>query len=147
MTIQEGQERLARAMLKPVNPAAIILLGVFTIVWGFWVGNPFWTIFTHAPLYSFMSSVAPEWVWGLFAAGTGLVISHGAINRQVGRLILGAKVGGFFWLIVSIMFFLGDWMNTGGITTLVLSIYSIFIYLNLKVNREHVDHKDELFTH
>lgn len=145
MTLQEGQEKLAEAMLRPINPTAIILLGVFTVVWGFWVGNPFWSVFTQAPLYSFMS-FAPEPVWGLVAIAVGVVISHGAFTRKVRALILGSKVGGIFWFVVSIMFFLGDWMNTGGITTLVLSVYSFFIYLNLKVNSQHVEHRDELFS-
>lgn len=145
MTLQEGQERLAEAMLKPVNPAAIILLGIFTVVWGFWVGNPFWNLFAHAPLYSFMG-FAPEAAWGLVATAAGLVISHGAFTRRVGALILGARVGGIFWFVVSIMFFLGDWMNTGGITALLLSVYSFFIYLNLKVNVKHGTSRDDLFT-
>lgn len=145
MTITEGQERLAQAMLKPVNPAAIILLGVFTVVWGFWVGNPFWNVFTHAALYSFMQFI-PEAVWGVVAVAAGVVISHGAFTRKVGSLILGAKVGGIFWFVVSIMFFIGDWMNTGGITALLLCIYSMFIYLNLKVNSKHGASKDDLFS-
>jgi len=145
MTIKEGQVRLAEAMLRPVNPTAIILLGVFTIAWGFWVGNPFWNVFTHARLYSFMN-FAPEPVWGLIAAAAGVVISHGAVTKRVGALILGAKTGGLFWLLVSIFFFMGDWMNTGGITALILSIYSFFIYLNLKVNSKAGLTADDLFV-
>lgn len=143
MTIQEGQERLATAMLRPVNPTAIILLGVFTIIWGVWVGNPFWAVFS-SPLYSLMTFL-PEAVWGFISVVAGIVICHGAITRRVASLILGARVGGLFWLVVSILYFIGDWVHTGGITALLLSIYSFFIYLNLKVNSKHVDDYEELF--
>lgn len=145
MSITEGQEKLARAMLRPVNPVAIILLGIFTIVWGFWVGNPFWNLFAHAASYSVMDFM-PEWLWGLIALVVGVVISYGAFTRTIPSLILGSKVGGLFWFVISIMFFLGDWMNTGGITALLLSVYSTFIYLNLKVNSQICEHHDDLFS-
>jgi len=146
MTIKEGQERLAEAMLRPVNPTAIILLGVFTVVWGFWVGNPFWDIFPGRPLYSFMQFM-PEAVWGLLATAVGVVISHGAFTRTLPSLILGARVGGIYWFVVSLMLFIGDWQSTGGINAMVLAVYSAFIYVNLKVNHAHVEHENELFTH
>jgi len=143
--MERGQERLAEAMLRPINPAAIILLGVFTLIWGLWVGNPFWEVFPTAKMFSFMS-LAPEAVWGVMALSAGTIISHGAITRKPGALILGAQTGGFFWLLVSLMYFVGDWMNTGGIMTLLLSVYSMFIYLNLKVNIKHVERKEDLFA-
>lgn len=145
MTIQEGQERLAEAMLRPINPTAIILLGIFTIIWGCWVGNPFWTVFTTAPLYSFMNFM-PEAAWGLVAIACGIIITHGAYTKRVGSLILGSRVGGIYWFVVAIMFFLGDWQNTGGITALLLSIYSVFIHVNLKVNTRDNKSKDDLFV-
>lgn len=144
MTIKEGQERLAQAMLKPVNPTAIILLGVFTIVWGLWLASPFWTVFTSAPLYSFMNFVS-EAVWGVIAIACGLIITHGALTRTVASLILGSRTGGIFWFVVSIMFFLGDWHNTGGITALLLAVYAFFIHLNLKVNSKVIGNCNDLF--
>lgn len=143
--IRRGERKLAKAMLKPVNPTAIILLGVFTLVWGFWVGNPFWEVFSQAHMYSLLS-FAPEWAWGLFAGISGIVICHGAFTRAIGSLILGAKVGGFFWLVVSLLFIAGNWMDPGGITALLLAVYSFFIYLNLKVNRDHCVDDSELFS-
>lgn len=146
MSFSGGQEKLANAMLKPINPAMIVLLGVFTIVWGFWVGNPFWDVFPHATLYSAMVFMS-EGSWGLIATAAGIIICHGAFTRKVGALILGAATGGVFWMVVSLMFFIGDWMNTGGITALTISIYCACIYLNLKVNCKHMDkHKDDLFV-
>ena len=133
--IKYGQERLAEAMLKPVNPALVILLGVFTVVWGIWVGNPFWDVFTRAALYSVMNFM-PEWTWGLIAVVSGIAICYGAIRRSTKSLIWGARIGGAFWLAVTLMYFLGDWMSTGGITALVLAIYCGVLYLNFRVNNK-----------
>jgi hypothetical protein len=41
-----------------------------------------------------------------------------------------------YWLMVSVMFFAGDWQNTGGITAATLAVYCGFIWLNLRVNRD-----------
>lgn len=36
--------------------------------------------------------------------------------------------------MISIFYFMGDPLNTGGITALIFSIYAAFVYLNIKVN-------------
>lgn len=125
---------IARALLRPINPTLIVLLGVYTIVWGFWVANPFWEVFTHAQLYSALLAVFPEYVWGTIAIICGIVISYGAVKRSYSALTRGALFGGWFWFIVSIFYFVGDAANTGGITALIFAIYGGFVYVNLRVN-------------
>jgi hypothetical protein len=46
------------------------IIGVATVVWGAWVGNPFWDAFSIAPHAQFLE-LAPEWVWGLFIGVLG----------------------------------------------------------------------------
>lgn len=126
-------------MLQPINTAAVILLGLYTTAWGFWVGNPFWTVFDQAPLYDLMQRLAPEWGWGLLALCVGILMVYGVIRHSYRSLITGALVGYFHWLLIAIMYFGGDWQNTGGITALVIAIYCGFIWLNITKNKEHLN--------
>lgn len=122
------------ALLRPINPAAVIFLGVYTVIWGFWVANPFWEVFTQAELYGILATIAPEAFWGMLAITCGLVTCYGAIKRRYRPLARGAIVAGWHWFMISVFYFLGDPLNTGGITALVFGIYAVFVFLNLRVN-------------
>jgi len=125
---------LAQALLKPVNTAAIILLGIYTVLWGFWIGNPWWDVFGTAPIYREMSHIAPEWVWGTVAIVCGLMTAYGAWRPSYRTLTIGSGIAFAHWLTIAIFYFIGDWHNTGGITSLTFAIYAAFIYLNIRVN-------------
>lgn len=134
MTLHEGTERLAQALLLPINPAAVIILGIYTIVWGVWVANPFWSVFSQAELYGVLATVAPEWFWGCLAIVVGSICTYGAIKRRYGPLVRGAVLSGWHWMMIAVFYFMGDFFNTGGITALVFAVYAGFIYVNLRVN-------------
>lgn len=133
------KERFVQALLLPINPALIVLLGIYTVVWGFWIANPFWTVFTQAPLYSAMAGFAPEWAWGGVALITGTVVTMGAVKRSYRALTRGAAVAFFHWFLIALMYFAGDPLSTGGITSLVIALYAAVVYLNIRVNFK--DHK------
>lgn len=135
------RDKLARSLLKPINPSIIIILGVYTILWGVWIINPLWTVFSHAALYSAMDAIAPEWWWGSVAIISGLVITRGALKPSYHNLHLGSFVACLHWLAIAILYFAGDWMNTGGITSLTFAFYSGIVWLNVKVNKEHYDNQ------
>lgn len=141
MNVKEAPRSLAHALLLPINPAAVIILGIYTVIWGIWVANPFWTVFTQAPLYSALAAFAPEPFWGCLAIACGCVTTWGAIKRYYRPLIYGATVACWHWSMIAVFYFMGDWHNTGGITALVLAVYAAFIYLNIRVN--HKGHKDD----
>jgi len=131
-------EKLAARLLMPINTSAILLLGVYTIVWGFWVGNPFWDVFTYSDLYRQMAVMAPEWVWGMVGMLTGGVTCWGVLRPSYYSLLTGAAVVGLFWLMITFLYFFGAWQSTGGPTALLLTIYGFFIYLNIKVNKSRL---------
>lgn len=118
----------------PINPAAVILLGIYTVVWGIWVANPFWNVFGQAQLYGTLAAVAPEVFWGCLAMVCGSITTYGAIKRKYGALVRGTLTAGWHWSMISVFYFLGDPLNTGGITALTFAIYAAFIYLNIRVN-------------
>lgn len=132
--MKEGKKRLAEALLLPINPALIVLLGIFTMVWGAWLANPFWTVFTQAPLYNYMASFAPEWAWGGIAVAVGVVICYGAVQRSYRALTTGAGVAFIHWFLIACMYFAGDPLNTGGITALTIALYAAVVYLNIRIN-------------
>lgn len=145
MTFSEGQEKLARALLRPINPAVAVLLGFYTTLWGLWIANPFWTVFTQAPLYNALEQAwvvkwamvvgfSPEAFWGMIAIICGLFIMHGAMKRSYRSLIRGATIACIHWLTIAILYFMGDWQNTGGITSLIFAVYGAFLWVNVRVN-------------
>lgn len=128
-------EGVKQAMFRPINKAAISIMAVFTLLWGVWVGNPWWSVFNQADIFNAMQFLAPEYVWGLGALAVGVTMLHGVIKMSYNSLRLGAQTGFYFWLFASINFFIGDWKNTGGITLLMIAIYCGYIALNLAINK------------
>ena len=139
MTLKEAPKNIAHALLLPINPAAVIILGLYTTVWGLWLANPFWSVFSQAPLYDVLATVPPdvfpaEFFWGTIAIVCGCIITYGAYKRYYRPLIIGASVATWHWLMIAVFYFWGDWQNTGGITSLMLAVYGAFIYLNVRTN-------------
>lgn len=140
-----NKEHLAGALLKPINPAASVILGVYTVLWGLWVVNPLWSVFARAPLYSVMAQLAPEWVWGCFALICGSLMIYGATKRSYRALTNGAGIVNFHWTIVGLCYLFGDWQSTGGITALCIAFYAGFVYLNIRVNYKGKKHLPTTF--
>lgn len=129
-------DKLKQAMFRPINTAAISIMGIFSILWGLWVANPFWTVFDQAQIFSFMTIIMPEWGWGLAAIAVGAFMVNGVIKNSYRSLISGALSGFYFWLFGCLNFFIGDWQNTGGVTLFMIAMYCAYIALNLRINKE-----------
>jgi len=128
--------RLQRDILQPINPAAILILGIFTTLWGLWVASPFWDVFTSAYAYEYFM-IFPEWVWGVTSILAGIGIINGVVRSSYHSLTTGALIGFAQWFIVCVFFFAGDWHNAGGLTYLMIAVYSAFVWLNLRVNKNY----------
>lgn len=126
---------LARRLMQPINPSLVALLGGYTFLWGLWLLSPWWHVFERAPLYSKMA-VFPEWVWGAVAVYSGLELLRGVIRSKNKDLRRGAFIGYIHWLVITFMYFWGDWHNTGGITSMTVSLYCFVIYLNYRRNKD-----------
>ncbi len=133
------REKIARALLRPINPSVIIILGIYTVVWGLWIVNPFWSVFSHAPLYAAMAAFASEYFWGWTAIISGLFIIRGALKPSYYNIQLGAFIGFFHWIVITVFYFAADWQSTGGITSLTFAVYSAIVWLNIKVNRANYE--------
>jgi len=129
------REKIAVQLTKPINPSVIIILGVYTVLWGIWIINPWFSVFHTAPLFSAMANIAGEWFWGGVAIIAGLVISRGALKPSYANLHFGAFVACLQWLSISILYFACDWHNTGGLTAMTFAVYAAVIWVNIKVNK------------
>lgn len=136
--VRRALETFAHAAIKPVTSAVVIILGCYTVLWGFWVANPFWSVFEQAPLYQELAQLAPELFWGLLAMFCGAITIWGALRRSYRALNTGAIIAGWHWTMIAIFYLLGDWQNTGGITAGALAVYAAFVYLNIKINHKNL---------
>jgi hypothetical protein len=141
-----SQQKIAESLLRPINPTVIIILGIYTLAWGLWIFSPFWTVFTQAPLYSAMASIAGEYFWGAIAMASGAVIIRGALKPSYKNIQLGSFIAFFHWFVISILYFIGDWTSTGGLSSLTFAFYSALVWVNIKINRKHYDKMNEYFA-
>jgi hypothetical protein len=96
-----------------------LIVGVYTIGWGLWVGNPFWDAFTPGMgLYSEMSDFMPEWAWGLHAIVIGAAIIYGNVAYWPRGIMWGYIAGTYHWAMVAAFYAMGDWRNTACFTAL-----------------------------
>jgi hypothetical protein len=131
-----GLKRLLREILAPINTAAIMILGVFTVLWGLWVFVPFWDVFSRAAAFHYFL-ILPEFFWGGVAISAGMAMVYGVLKSSYKSLTTGAMVGFFHWFVICVFFFAGDWQNVGGVTYMMISVYCAFIWLNLRVNKKN----------
>lgn len=136
--IDRRREKLAERLSQPINTAAIVLMGIFSILWGLWVANPFWTSFDEAKKYSWLKDVMPEWAWGAVAIVVGGVITFGVIKNSFQSLSTGALTGAMYWGVVSTGYYIGDWRDTAGLTKTMICFYCAFIFLNIRMNRDRL---------
>lgn len=130
--------RLAAQLIQPLRPLAIIVLGVYTLVWGIWVIEPAWNAIGHGQVFKVMSSLFPEYVWGTLGILIGIVLLFGLIIKSYQVLVVGSTLSGWFWGLITLLLFFGDWHSVLGWTALVFAIHASFIYLNIKINRDIV---------
>lgn len=127
-------ERIARGLLRPINPYAVSILGLLTFTWGLWVINPLWTVFTQAPIYAKAEQFAPEWAWGLWATLCGACLLWAVSTGRFRIVTYALAFAAWHWCTVAGMLWWGDWQNTAGLTYTYVGIYSIYCYLNIKQN-------------
>lgn len=130
-------EGIKEAMFRPINKAASGILGVLSLLWGFWVANPFWSVFNSAEVYEILNWLAAEWVWGIIPMFIGFAMLFGMKRDKFNFLLYGNQAGFYYWLFASICFFIGDWHNTAGVVYLIIAIYSGYVALNLSINKDY----------
>lgn len=135
-------DEMARGLRKPINTAAISIMGVYTFVWGLWLALP-WQTFVRSPIYDLMSNLAPELVWGIAAMCIGAVILYGVWNSTYKALLRGALAGFYYWFVVSGFYLIGSWESVGWINAFMVAVYCAFVAINLRVNKSSLHDNKE----
>lgn len=139
MTIAEKQgAKFAERLSKPINTAAIIIMGVYTSLWGLWVGCPAWSTFNEGRQYDWLGRVMPEYGWGLIALTVGAVMIYGVLRNSYRSLSAGSLVGATYWGLIATGYYIGDWRDTAGLTKTMICLYCAFIFLNIRMNRDRL---------
>lgn len=125
---------LARGLLRPVNPYVATLLGLMTFFWGLFVLCPMFDVFTTAPVFVKALQFAPEWAWASWATACGAVMLFAMYRGPVKLVNFSLGFATWHWLVVSGMFWWGDWQNTAGFTYGCIGVYAAFLWLNIKGN-------------
>lgn len=126
-------DKVALGLLRPINPFATLILGIFTATWGIMLLMP-WRSFDSAKLFSKAAEFAPEWAWGTWATACGLFIIFAVFKGFYVILSKSLAFAIWHWVTVSGMLWWGDWTNMGGITYTFVGIYCIYCYMNIKIN-------------
>jgi len=131
-------DEIARGLRKPINTAAISIMGAYTFVWGLWLTLP-WSTFDRSVIYEYMERLAPEIVWGIVAMLIGLFMLRGVWKQSYRALHTGAAAGFYYWLVIAVFYILGSWQSVGWINSFMVSLYCAFVAINLRVNKKFID--------
>jgi NhaP-type Na+/H+ or K+/H+ antiporter len=127
-------DRLAERLLQPVNTSVISILGVFNILFGFWITLPFRSFDVDYDLL-------PELFLGPSTMFVGLIIVYASFKENMDILRIGTGAGFFEWVALMGVFIYMDWRSPWWIVALMIGSYCGFVYTNLKVNSNNLLNK------
>lgn len=108
-----------------------ILCGAETLLWGFWLGAPWWEVFPVSEAFHWMAGFAPEWLWGLFMMGLGSTQLYFAIHwRQPRARAALALLSMLCWTLIVLAFALGNWRSTATPAYLFFVAAQALIYVD-----------------
>lgn len=128
-------DKAASKMLSPINTMAVSILGFFNILLGLWISLPFDSLI--------FSQGFPEWTVASVMMIIGYFIASGSIGQRYRTLVIGTQLSFYFWFLsVGVLLYL-QWQNPAWIVALMISMYSAFVAINIKVNRENLPFKKQ----
>lgn len=122
---------------SPATVSPEIIVSTTLIWWGAWLANPFWVAFTPPNIFSGLSAIADEAMWGLMALALGslhlwmLLVDDGSATRL--RWRRAVVVGEFaFWMLVSFGY-LAHWRSTAMVIYPGMTLLCAWVYLRMAV--------------
>jgi hypothetical protein len=114
-------------MKKPLELMSAITL----IIWGVWVGCPFFDSFQVSNVFHMMEKVAPEWLWGTFILLLGITKLLIMNTKYMKLRIVVAVLIMLTFSILSVFYALGNWMSTAAPMYIAFTILSWFSYMEI----------------
>jgi hypothetical protein len=118
----------ARLRPRPALCALWVGNGTFTVVWGLWLLAPWWTVLTRADIYQAMEDFMPEWGWGVNAVLAGTAQVYGVLERSRRGLVWGTVAGVYHWGVISLLYLISDWANTGWLVSAWLALSVLLLW-------------------
>jgi hypothetical protein len=126
-------EKTAKKMLSPINTAGVSILGFFNILLGIWISLPFDSL-------GYINNV-PEWLVAAIMLIIGSFILSGSIGDKYRTLLVGTQLSFYWWFLSMGGLIYMSWQNVLWIFALMIAVYSLFVSVNIKVNRDNLPFK------
>ena len=128
-------DKTASKMLSPINTMAVSILGMFNILLGIWISLPFDSIL-------FVNNF-PEWIISSMMLIIGYFIVSGSLRQIYRTLLVGTQLSFYFWFLSIGGLLYAQWQNPMWIVALMIAMYSAFVSVNIKVNRDNLPFKKQ----
>lgn len=128
-------DKTASKMLSPINTMAVSILGFFNILVGIWVSLPFESL-------SYLNGF-PEWILSASMLVIGYFITAGSIRQVYKTLLIGTHLSFYYWFLAMGGLLFVQWQNPVWIVALMIALYSAFVAVNIKVNRDNLPFKKQ----
>lgn len=128
-------DKAASKMLSPINTMAVSILGFFNLLMGIWISLPFDSL--HTP------NSFPEWIISAGMLIVGAFIVSGSIGEIYRTLIIGTQLSFYYWFLAMGGLLFVNWHDPSWIVALMIAAYSLFVAVNIKVNRENLPFKKQ----
>lgn len=126
-------DSLAENLIKPINPSIIVLLGIYTILWGVWI--MFFPVFDVLPSFAPIASFTSKEAMGVVAWSVGVFICRGAFSPSYSNIRIGSALAAAHWLFFGIMLMIGQFQDPIGLSSIFFGIYAALVWMNLGVNK------------
>ena len=129
-------DKTAGRMLHPINTMAVSILGLFNILLGIWISLPF-------DAMNDVSNTFPEWLISAFMLIIGSFIISGSFKEVYRTLIVGTQMSFYFWFLSVGGLLYSNWHDPAWIVALMIAAYSLFVAVNIKVNKDNLPFKKQ----
>ena len=136
-----GVNLLSKVIISPPG-FYLVLVAVLTIVWGFWLWNPFWggKIFEASTSYNVLKflikdgvilGASSEEVWGSIFSAVGVLLMGYVWQKKVlaSQILLASLI--FLWSLVTVSFGVLNFTNTEVVTYGAITALHIILYLKV----------------
>jgi hypothetical protein len=104
---------------------------IFCVLWGFWIGNPWWVAFNSSSAFRLMNKIAPEWLWGLSIFLVGLFQLIFLFTKNLKFRLFSSLLSCFSLISLSVIFAFGNYESTATINYIVLALCAWLGYTEL----------------
>lgn len=129
-------EKTANRMLHPINTMGVSILGLFNVLLGIWICLPF-------DAMNDVSNSFPEWLISALMLIIGSFILSGSLKETYTTLVIGSQLSFYFWFLSVGGLIYSNWHDPSWIVALMIAAYSLFVAVNIKVNKDNLPFKKQ----